>query len=172
VDLTTGLFTTRNTDLYLPDVSPIAFTRVYRTGDTNSRPFGIGATHNYASFLWSNNQYQDVNLILPDGSRIYYVRISAGTGWTDAVYEHTATQTEYYKSRIAWNGNGWDLTLKDGTVYVHGENAPLQAIRDRNGNQITIIRASGQTGNITNINLPNGRFVSFAYDGSNRSQQQ
>jgi len=45
---------------------------------------------------------------------------------------------------IAWNGNGWNLTLKDRTVYVFGENAPLQSIRDRYGNTVTIAHANGQ----------------------------
>ena len=41
-----------------------------------------------------------------------------------------------------WNGNGWDLTLKDGTVYVFGDNAPLQSIRDRFGNTVTLTWSS------------------------------
>ncbi len=48
------------------------------------------------------------------------------------VFEHTSSPTRFYKSRIAWNpaDAAWNLTLKDGTVYVHGDVAPLQAIRD------------------------------------------
>ena len=56
-------------------------------GDTTTRPFGKGANWNYGIFLWSANQYQEVDLILPDGSRVHYVRTSPGTGWTDAVFE-------------------------------------------------------------------------------------
>ena len=81
--------------------------------------------------------------------RVHYVRTSPGTGWADAVFEHTSTPSAFYKSAIRWNGHGWDLTLKDGTVYVFGENAPLQAIRDRYGNTMTVAHANGQTGNIT-----------------------
>src|SRR5215468_6859952 len=111
--------------------------RVYRPGDANSREFGIGTTHPYAMFLWSAQQYQQADLILPDGAKIHYVRTSPGTSWTDAVFEHketettSATPTAFYKSVMTWNGHGWDVRLKDGTVYVFGENAPLQAIRDR-----------------------------------------
>jgi len=83
----------QKTDLYLPDILPIELTRTYRQGDTNSRPFGIAATHQYAMFLWSANPYQEVDLILPDGGRVHYARISPGTSWSDAVFEHTATQT-------------------------------------------------------------------------------
>jgi YD repeat-containing protein len=85
--------------------------------------------------------------------------------------EHTSTPSAFYKSAIRWNGHGWDLTLKDGTVYVFGENAPLQAIRDRYGNTITVTHASGQTGNITRVTSPNGRWIDFSYDEKNRIVQ-
>ena len=44
-------------------------------------------------------------------------------------------------------------------MYVFGDVAPLQSIRDRKGNRITVMRANGQTGNITRIASPNGRRV-------------
>lgn len=173
VDLSTGQFVMSKTDLVVRDVMPLTLTRTYRTGDSGSRPFGIGATHPYAMFLWSANQYQEADLILPDGKRIHYVRTSSGTGWTDAVFEHTASPTGFYKSTIVWNGNGWDLTLKDGTVYVFGENAPLQSIRDRFGNAVTLTWSStGATGSgygkILKVTSSNGRWIAFTYDGSNR----
>jgi len=174
VDLATGLFVMKKTDLYLPDILPIQLTRTYRPGDSTSRPFGIGTTHPYAMFLWSGNMWFEADLITPDGGRIHYTCIAGAncSHWTTAQLEHTSSQTEFYKSKIVWNGNGWDLTLKNGTVYVLGENAPLQAIRDRNGNQITITRTGGQTGNITKITTnPTGRWVEFTYDTSNRITQ-
>ena len=172
VDLGSGTFVMKKTDLYLPDILPLELARTYRQGDTNSRPFGIGATHQYAMFLWSANMYQEVDLILPDGGRVHYVRISPGTSWTDAVFEHTSTQTKFSKSKIVWNGDGWDMTLKDGTVYVFGENAPLQSIRDRNGNQILITWSNGQGGRITKITTSlSGRRIDFTYDASNRITQ-
>ncbi len=171
VDLGTGLFVLGKTDLVLPDTIPIVLRRTYRPGDNTSRAFGIGSTHPYEMFLWSVNNYQETDLILPDGGRIHYVRVSPGTGWTDAVYEHMATPSAFYKSRISWNGSGWDLRLKDGTLYVIPEFAPLKSIRDRYGNQVTITRSGGVNGNITQITSPNGRWVQFTYDTSNRITQ-
>jgi hypothetical protein len=46
------------------------------------------------------NPYTYVDLILPDGGRIHYVRISPGTSYVDAEYEHIATPTAFYKSRV------------------------------------------------------------------------
>ncbi|MGH9330600.1 MAG: DUF6531 domain-containing protein, partial [Vicinamibacterales bacterium] len=176
IDPFTGLFVLEKTDLYLPDVLPLVLRRTYRQNDTASRPFGIGATHLYAMFLWSAQQYQEADLVLPHGGRVHYVRISAGTGFTDAVFEHTSSPSAFHKSRIAWNGSGWDLTLKDGTVFVFGDTAPLQSIRDRYGNTIRLTwsttNAYGHgTGNILKVTSPNGRFLEFTYDASNRITQ-
>jgi hypothetical protein len=119
VDLATGLFVLSKTDLTLPDVLPIVLTRTYRPRDTISRAFGIGATHPYDVFLVGNSlPYTWQELILSDGGRLHFNRISSGAGFTDAVYEHTATPTRFYKARIAWNGNGWTMTLKDGTLLM------------------------------------------------------
>ncbi|MBI3608821.1 MAG: hypothetical protein HY207_12710 [Nitrospirae bacterium] len=174
VDLSTGLFVLEKTDLLLPDLIPIALTRTYRPNDTFSRPFGIGTTHPYEMFLIGDGDtstYSYADLILPNGGRIHYVRTSPGTDYTTAVFEHTATPTPYYGSTIVWNGTGWDLTLKTGTTYIFGDLAPLQAIRDRYGNRLTLTRANGQTGNLTTITSPNGRTVELTYDAGNRITQ-
>lgn len=168
VDPSTGIFTDHKVDLYIKDVMPLVLTRTYNSADNVIRPMGRGMTHPYAMFLWSALQYEEVDLVLPEGGKIHYVRTSPGTGWTDAVFTTSVSPTRFYKSVITWNGDGWNLTLKDGTVYVFGENAPLQAIRDRHGNTVTITHASGQTGNVTKVTSPNGRSLSFAYDGSDR----
>jgi RHS repeat-associated protein len=170
VDTGTGLFVDTNTDLVVPDILPITLQRTYRPEDNVSRAFGIGARHPYDMSMSSQNNYQEADVSLPDGGRIHYVRISPGTGFTDAVYEHTSTPSAFHKSRISWN-NGWELRFKDGTVYYFPEYSPLQRIRDRYGNQLTITRALGVIGNITQITSPNGKWMQFTYDGSNRITQ-
>jgi RHS repeat-associated protein len=176
VDLATGLFVMEKTDLYLPDVIPLALTRTYRQGDSQSRPFGIGSSHPFAMFLWSAQQYQEADLILPDTSRIHFVRTSAGTGVADAVFEHTSSPSRFYKSVITWNGNGWDLRLKDGLTYVFGNEAPLQSIRDRFGNKVTLTWSNANMfgagyNKILKVTASSGRFFEFTYDGSNRITQ-
>jgi RHS repeat-associated protein len=171
VDLGTGLFVYEKTDLSLPGPLPLELTRVYRQGDNVSRPFGIGMNYSFNVFLTSAHQYSEADLNLGDGGQIHYVRTSPGTGWSDAVFEAQTTPSPYYKSKMTWNGNGWDLRLKNGTVYVFGENQPLQAIRDRHGNQITFTRTNGQAGNVTQITGPSGRWIRFNYDGANRITQ-
>jgi len=172
VDAGTGLYVHENGDLFLPDTWALNLLRTYRQGDSNSRPFGVGMTHPFEMFLWSANQYQEVDLVLPAGGRAHYVRTSPGTGFTDAEFETTSSPGRFHKSTIKWNGNGWDLKLKDGTVYVYGDTHPLQSMRDRYGNTVRFTRTSkdarGIFGNITQITGPNGRFIRFTYDASDR----
>jgi RHS repeat-associated protein len=178
VDLSTGLFVYERTDLVLPDTIPISLTRTYRQSDTVSRPFGIGMTHPYEIFMVGDTRpYTYQELILPDGARIHYDRISPGTSFSDAVYEHTSTQTGFYKSQLAWNGSGWDLTLKDGSVYTFPDSdsatvprrAACTSMRNRFGETLSLTRDSNS--NLTRITTPNGRWVEFTYDTSNRITQ-
>ncbi len=170
VALSTGAFVLDKTDLALPGSQPLALNREYNAIDSVSRSFGIGSTFSYDINLNSTNQYQVVDLYLPGFSPIHYVRISPGTGFADAVFQTTIPGT-FYLSTIAWNGNGWNLKLKDLTTYVFGENAPLQSISDPNGNRITLIRSQGRSGNITTILSTSGRWIKLTYDTSNRITQ-
>lgn len=181
VDCFTGLFLHKRTDLRVNDVIPTSVSRVYRSRDLISRAFGIGTSLSYDMFLigdtdpWS---YQE--LILPDGGRLHYYRTSPGTWYADAVYTTTSAPGPFFGSVIRYNttiGQGWLLTLKDGTVYTFPEayqvtsgqcSAPT-AMKDRNGNTLTFTRDS--TCNLTTITSPNGRRLSLIYDTSNRVTQ-
>lgn len=178
VDLQTGLFVLRKVDLALPDTMPLTLTRTYRPGDKDSngnyitRDFGIGTTNSFNMYLvGASGQYQYADLMMPDGGKVHFVRISSGTGFADAVFQAKTTPSEFYLSKIVYNGNGWTLTMKNGTQYIFGDNAPLQAIRDRHGNQITISRPGGPNTNITQVSSSNGRWIAFTYDSSNRIAQ-
>jgi YD repeat-containing protein len=175
LDLGSGLYVQSRTDLYVGGVLPIAVIRTYRPGDYNSRAFGVGMSLSYSSTLHSTNQYQVVDLILPDGGLVHYTRIVDPNNPTDnnwaTAHFITNAPGPFYQSRIDWNGNGWTLVRKDGTVYTFGENAPLQSIQDRFGNKITVTRSNGTSGNIIQVSGPNGRFIRFTYDSSNRIVQ-
>jgi RHS repeat-associated protein len=178
VSLATGIFTFDATDLYVSDVLPISVTRSYNSRDPEVRPFGRGMTHAYAIFQHSESNFNEADLYLPDGGKIHYARISPPeVPWYLAEFEHTATPTAFYKSTLKMVGGRFHITLKDGTIYIFGHGAPLQAIRDRHGNEITIswslVNAfDAGTGNITRITSPNGRWIEFTYyAGTNRVYQ-
>jgi len=72
---------------------------------------------------------------------------------------------------------GWEVKQKDGTVYVFGHAAPLQAIRDRHGNEVrltwsdTNFFGSG-AGNLVRVTSPHGRWIAFTYyPGTGRVHQ-
>lgn len=177
VNLGTGLFVHSHTDMALVDTVPIALTRTYRQNDLTSRAFGIGASHGYEMFLVGTTfpyTYQD--LILPDGGRIHFERVSPGTSYDDAVYE-SLSPTTFYKARLTWNGGGWNIKLKNGSMLVfpdgfnvgRASQSAVIRIQDRNGNNINITR--GTNGNVTRVTSPNGRYIDFTYDTSDRVTQ-
>jgi len=110
---------------------------------------------------------------------VRFDRISVGTSWTTAVYQNTTNPGPFYGAKIAWNGNGWTLTEKNGTLLIFPESfaasSPQQAalitIRDRNGNTVTLSRDPSPSYKLTRVTSPNGRYISFTYDTNNRITQ-
>lgn len=171
VDLTSGLFILRQTDLLVDDVMPLALTRTYRPWDRTSRAFGLGTNHSYdIAPEGTRNPYTFMEIHLEDDSRAHFDRISRGTGYADAVYEQHAAASEFYKARIWWNGNGWTLKFADGRLVLFPESynaktmsqgAPVE-IRDSAGHRIRLERDPDR--NLRLLVSPNGHFIRFEYD--------
>ncbi len=187
VDLSTGQFIYSKTDMALPDTVPITFTRTYIANDSRSRAFGIGATDNYDMFMVGDtNPYTYQELILPDGGRIRFDRISSGTSFGDAVYVHVSAHDRFYGAQLAFSndpnftvftgGSNWKMTLPDGTIYIFpdsiGQVTPgAQAavlMQDRYGNRIMLTRNGGD---LTKITSPNGRYINLTYNTQHRITQ-
>ena len=182
VDLATGMFVMRQTDLRPAGrCSRSCCGGRYRSGDTISRAFGVGGNHPVRHLPGRDEQPVDLPRSHPGGrhARLHYPRVSPGTLWTDAVYEHASSATRFYKSRISWNEThqGWDLRLKDGTMYEFPESggaprsqwAALKGVRDRHGNALTLTRDAAR--NLTRITTPTGRWVDFTDDAGYRITQ-
>jgi hypothetical protein len=101
---------------------PIAFTRTYIANDSRSRSFGIGATDFYDMLMVGDiNPWTYQELVLPDGARIRFDRVTPGFSFSDnPIYVHTSSRGPFYGGRITRNSNsvGWTLTLKDGTKTI------------------------------------------------------
>ncbi|WP_163567518.1 DUF6531 domain-containing protein [Fodinicola feengrottensis] len=175
VDLGTGLLADTQTDLTVPDVLSLAVTRNYQQSDVGIRSFGVGDSSLYDMFLYAPNGATTSQLVLPGGGRITYQRITPGgnADYQDAVFAAQPTPTQFSGSVLVWNGNGFDVRLRDGSSLVFGEDAPLQAIRDRYGNTITITRGPGGSdeqgdplanGPLSQVTSPNGRWIKFSTD--------
>lgn len=174
VDCFTGLFLHTRTDLALAGTIPISLTRTYRPRDTASRAFGIGTNHLYDIFTVGDvGPYTYQELILPDGGRVRFQRISQGTGFLDAIYQHTSSPTEFQGAVISYVSGRWRLRMKDGAEMYFADclgctsarAAALLEYRDRWGNEITLERSSS---NLTRIISPDGRSIELTYDASNR----
>jgi RHS repeat-associated protein len=171
VDLGTGLFVYSHNDLQLPDsLMPVTLTRTYRPGDDNSYSFGIGTQSPFDIHLWSNENYKAAYLIEPDGGKVKLERTSSGTGYVEAVYAAVETSGPWEGATMVWDGthSQWILRRRDGTKFIFGEVAPLQAIEDRNGNRITLVRSGGANGPISEILGPHGRSIYLSYDSDDR----
>ncbi|MEU0381008.1 RHS repeat-associated core domain-containing protein [Streptomyces cyaneofuscatus] len=170
VDLNTGLLTDSRTDLAVSGGNMAAdVTRTYWQGDTQSRAFGIGRDLTYNAFFNSKVPYQEVDLYLPGGKKIHYVRTSPGNGVTDGVFAATGSPGGFQGSQVVWDG-GWKLKFRDGTTWFFPEYSALKEIRDRHGNTLKLTRLAGR-GEITRITSSDGKWISLAYDAAHRVRE-
>ena len=174
IDLRIGNLIMRTTDLLVSGTMPLAVTRCYRSWANTDDSFGRNTTLSWDLYPTGSRQpytYIDVNTC---GNQLHFRRISKGTGYADAVYEHRATATPFLGSRFSWNGNGWDLKLRDGAIYVfpesyHGKKAidgALIRFRDAKGQTVKLERAERRS--LERISSPGGRFVAFQNDSADR----
>ncbi|MFE0824140.1 RHS repeat-associated core domain-containing protein [Streptomyces sp. NPDC058847] len=172
VDLQTGLLTDSRTDLGVADpLGSAEVTRTYWQGDTRPRAFGIGRDLSYNMYLHSKRLYTEVDLYIPGGKKIHFVRTSPGGSYGDAVFEPEGTPTAFHGAKIQQERGGWHLRLKDGTDYIFPWYGPLKEIRDPQGNAVRITRSNGSKGDITSVTTPAGRWISFSYDSAHRVTQ-
>lgn len=176
VDLSRGIFVLRQTDLFIADDLPLSLTRAYDAWDPSVYAFGQGTNHPYdVAPTGTRNPYTYMDLILEDGRSVHFDRISKGTDYNDAVFEHHATSSEFSGSRISWaRDGGWDLHLRDGSKYFFPEayNAKSLAqgaawnMRDGLGHAIEFRRDDAR--NLKELKSSSGHWIRFGYDGSNR----
>jgi YD repeat-containing protein len=175
VDLHTGRFVLRQTDLFVPDVMPLSLTRTYIVWDYHSRAFGVGGNHPYDICpTGTRNPYTYMDLNLEDDRSIHMRRISKGAGYADAVFRHAETSSEFYGAQVAWNGNGWTLDFRDGRKFFFPEayaatnraqGAPI-AMVDADGHRIQLKRSKVR--NLEELLSPGGHTIRFKYDLGDR----
>ena len=175
VDLHSGMFVLRQTDLFIYDVVPLSLTRTYRPWDSHSRAFGLGTNHPYDICPTGTRfPYTYMDLNLEDGRQVHFPRLSKGTGYADAVFRHDATASEFYGAQIAWNGNGWTLDFRDGGRFLFPESyhaktlaqgAPFE-MRAADGHRIQLKR--NQRRNLEQVISPTGHTITFKYDRADR----
>jgi YD repeat-containing protein len=178
-DLRYGAFILRQSDLYLSDVFEVPLTRTYNSLDhVHPNPvhaFGKNTNHPYdIPPLGTRFPYTYQIIELEDGNFVYFPRVSKGTGYADAIFQHTETSTSFYKAVTAWNGNGWTTWRTDGLTILFPESynaksaaqgAPV-GMRDAHGNMLRLMRDAKR--NLQEILTPHNRWIKFNYDGQSR----
>jgi len=153
IDFATGLYVRTDEDLVVHGGDlPIVLRRTYRSEDQVSRAFGVGTSHNGEWFLHGDGaRFQWVELILEDGGRVRYERISPGSSFPNAMFEHTETPTDFYGSRIGWTGWEWALRWFDGSVGIFracsrtgSDRCAIVEMRNPAGLQVEYLRDDGQ----------------------------
>ena len=166
-----GNLVTRATDLFVPGIIALSTTRCYRAWDSFSRTFGQNTAFAWDLFpIGSRQPYTYIEIIPCDGNRFRFERISKGTGYADAVYEHRTTNTAFLGSRISWNGNGWDLKLQDGSLYLFPESYYAKKSIDgaliefRYANGLAVKMERRERRNLKKISTTDQRSITFEHD--------
>ncbi len=175
VDLRSGLLMTRETDLFLGGATPVAATRCFRSWEDRIRTFGYNRGMSWDMYpIGSRNPYTFIDVILCDRREIHFERISEGTDYANALYEHKDTATPFLRSRFGWTGSGWDLGRSDGTHFYFPESynakravdGALVAFAGPRGDAVTLRR--DKLRNLRQLLTADGKELQFEYDALNR----
>jgi len=112
------LYIREDDDLVVTAPMPIVLRRTYLSGDRRSRQFGVGTTHPGEWYLHGDGdpRVSWAELILENGARIHFDRISSGDSQANAVLWHDSTPTEFNGSYLGWDGTQWALRFRDGAL--------------------------------------------------------
>lgn len=192
-DVETGIYFRAYQDLFVEDSIPISFVRTQRNMDSRVRSFGVGSSTSYDMFIIGDvKKFSWVALVMADGSREVYTRISPGSGYADGKFENKTSPDRFYGSLIFWNGHGdWTVTMRGGGGFTiqgcdanskpgqcavteernaQGERLVIQRDRDGNIQRITsphrksVSVTSDPAGRITRAQDDGGHWVSYGYD--------
>jgi YD repeat-containing protein len=171
IDLGTGLYIRKNEDLVVPGVPALILRRTYLSNYRASQQFGVGTSHDGEVYLWGDGKkFQTASLILSTGTRINFERVSPGTTFLNAMYEHKESPGEWKGARLGWTGTGWALRRTDGALSLFqscgvGSVCSILQQRDADGHTTTYRRNSH--GRLARIEADT-RWIAFEYDGDNR----
>jgi YD repeat-containing protein len=172
-DLSTGVYIREDDDLVVDTPMPIVLRRTYNSADGHSRQFGTDTTHPGEWWIYGDGDRRVPwgDLILADGGRIHFVRISPGDTQTGAVLRHDSTPTEFNGALLGWTGSRWEMRFRDGSVASFldcqkaSESCSLVERRDPDGHRVAYVRdASGTLRRMES----EGRSIAFDYDDHKR----
>jgi YD repeat-containing protein len=160
-DATTGAYVAGHTDLALPGVMGLSFTRSYDNQDVTATlsggngyagPLGPKWTHNWRSYL-STLDGSDVLIRLPGGMSLIFT-LNGGT-WTPPAGVDAS---------LVLSGGQWTLTTAGQMRYVFNGSGQLTSVLDRNSNSTAL--SYDAYGNLSRITDPGGRYIQLNYQST------
>jgi RHS repeat-associated protein len=170
VDLASGLEVFSRVDLGIQgNRGSIRIIRTYRSLSNEIGPFGLGGNFNLNVRISSATPQTQatLNLIMPDGNRLPFVRQPSGS-------LICTTIPSMLGAVMSTSSNGAStIAFKDGTTFGFTPasfpvGSVLVSITDPNGNTTAVARNPANPVQITSITDPAGRQLLFTYDSSNR----
>jgi YD repeat-containing protein len=153
VDISTGLYIRQDDDLFVGDAVALRLRRTYLSGDRVSRQFGVGTTHEGEWYLIGDGErFQWAALILADGGRIRFDRVSPGSFLSNALFQHRATPTQFFGSELGWVGFEWALRFRRGGLALFQACGP----------------AAGSICSLIEFRAPDGRVIHYDRDHSGK----
>jgi YD repeat-containing protein len=171
IDLSTGHYVREDEDLVVRGTPALILRRAYLSEYRVSKEFGVGAMNGGEWYLIGDSaRFQSASLIRGTDSRVDFTRISPGTSFWNAMYEHQGTVGDWQGARLGWTGTNWALRKRDSTLAVFqgcgsvGSCSILEA-RDADGHVVTYRR--DDRGRLARMEAGR-RWIAFDYDSMNR----
>lgn len=171
VDPGTGLYIREDEDLVVRGTPPLVLRRVYVSNNRTAKEFGIGTTHSAERYLVGDNDR--TSLVLSDGSRIPFERITPGTSLLNAIYEAHATPGEWLGTQLGWAGFGWAMRRRDSSFALFqacGSNAArvCSIVQERDWDGHAIYYPRDFSGRLSRMQASADRWIAFDYDERDR----
>jgi YD repeat-containing protein len=172
-ELATGVYIREDDDLVVNTSNPLVLRRTYNSLDGHSRQFGFDATHSGEWWIYGDGDPRIPwgDLILPNGSRIHFTRISAGETQEGAVLRHDGGPSDFNGALLSWNGSKWEMRFRDGSLAIFRdcqhkhETCSLVERRDPEDHRIVYVRDA--SGTLLAMESENQR-IAFEYDDHKR----
>ena len=172
-DLSTGVYIREDDDLIVNTTVPIVLRRTYNSLDGFSRRFGLYATHAGEWWIYGDGDPRAPwgELILPDGARIRFVRVSPGDTKESAVLQHEGTRTEFNGALLRWADYRWEMRFRNGSLawFLDCQRSrhacSLLERRDPDGHRIAYVR--DRSGTLLKMESE-GQSIRFEYDDHKR----
>ena len=173
IELGGGQLVDRNLDFVLDSNPPVAFRRAYVSGYLHALALGIGTTHSYNSWLYSDGaaKLSFMDIVHEDGGRDHLKRLTPGRGFSaNVVFEGDDDGTEFYGSRMTWDSGHFKLQLRDGSwsTYLPCADGRCYWIgyQDAKGNALKFDR--GAQLDLQQLSTQDGQGITFQSDAQQR----